>query len=380
MLTLTEEQRMIRDVVRDFARQEIAPVAARLDEEMTFPEENVKKMGELGLLGIPFPEEYGGAGMDTVTYSLVVEELSKVCASHGLTVAAHISLGTFPVYLFGTDDQKRRYLPKLATGEWLASFCLTEPGSGSDVHSMKTTAAKTDGGYVLNGGKAFITNAGYAQVFIVFAATGQPDGGKKLLSTFIVEKGAPGFTIGAKERKMGWRASDTRQLHFDNVFVPEENVLGVVNEGFEQALTILNGGRISIAALALGIAGGALDASVRYAKERRQFGKPIGAFQAIQIKLADMATAVHASRLMVYHASRLKDEDGDYVTAAAMAKLNAAEAAVRVAKDAIQIHGGYGYVKEYPVERFYRDAKGCEIGEGTSEIQRLLIAHRLLKE
>jgi len=380
MLTLTEEQRMIRDVVRDFARQEIAPVAARLDEEMTFPEENVKKMGELGLLGIPFPEEYGGAGMDTVTYSLVVEELSKVCASHGLTVAAHISLGTFPVYLFGTDDQKRRYLPKLATGEWLASFCLTEPGSGSDVHSMKTTAAKTDGGYVLNGGKAFITNAGYAQVFIVFAATGQPDGGKKLLSTFIVEKGAPGFTIGAKERKMGWRASDTRQLHFDNVFVPEENVLGVVNEGFEQALTILNGGRISIAALALGIAGGALDASVRYAKERRQFGKPIGAFQAIQIKLADMATAVHASRLMVYHASRLKDEDGDYVAAASMAKLSAAETAVWVAKDAIQIHGGYGYVKEYPVERFYRDAKGCEIGEGTSEIQRLLIAHRLLKE
>ncbi len=379
MFELSEEQQMIRDTVRDFAAQEIAPIAAQIDENMTFPEENVKKMAELGLLGIPFPEEYGGAGMDTLSYTLAVEELAKVCASHGLTVAAHISLGTYPVFLYGNDAQKKKYLPKLASGESLSAFCLTEPGCGSDVKGIKSYAEKVDGGYKLNGSKAFITNAGYSDTFIVFAVTKRGENGDNRLSTFILEKGMAGINIGEKENKMGWRASDTRQLHFDDVFIPEENLLGQEDAGFKQAMHILNGGRISIGALSLGIAEGALQEAVKYAGERKQFGKAIGELQAIQQKIADMATRVHASRLMVYESSILKDSGKDCLLQASMAKLFASETATWVAKEAIQIHGGYGFVKEYPVERFYRDAKGCEIGEGTSEMQRMLITRYMMK-
>jgi len=379
MLNLTEEQQMIRDTVRDFAEQEIAPIAAEIDETMQFPEETVRAMGELGLLGVPFPEQYGGAGMDTMCYSIVVEELSRVCASHGLTVAAHISLGSYPFELFGTDEQKTKYLTRLASGDTLGAFGLTEPAVGSDVNNMKSFAEKTDGGYVLNGSKAFITNAGYSDIFVIFAITERCESGRNKITTFILERGAPGFSVSEKEKKMGWRGSDTRQLHFDDVFIPDENVLGTPGNGFKQAMEILNGGRVSIAAMSLGIAQAAFDASVQYAKERSQFGRPIANFQSIQTKIADMGTRVHAARLMVYHASRMKDDGKDCRLEAGMAKLFASETATYAAREAIQIHGGYGYVKEYPVERYYRDAKGCEIGEGTSEIQRILIA-RLLTE
>ncbi|MFC1477522.1 acyl-CoA dehydrogenase family protein [candidate division KSB1 bacterium] len=380
MIELTEEQQMIRDTVRDFAAQEIAPIAAEIDENMTFPENTVKQMSELGLLGIPFPEEYGGAGLDTLSYTIVVEELAKVCASHALTVAAHTSLGTYPIALFGNEAQKQKYLPKLASGEWLACFGLTEPAVGSDVGNLKCTAEKVDGGFKLNGSKAFITNAGYAEVIIAFAVSGRNEDGKNLITSFILEKEMAGIAVGEKEKKMGWRASDTRQIHFDDVFVPEEQVLGTVGEGFTQAMIILDGGRISIAAMSLGIARGALEAALGYAKERKQFGKPVSDFQAIQLKIADMATSVNAAELLTYHASLLKDAGKDFRMAAYMAKLYASETATRVANDAIQIHGGYGFVKEYPVERFYRDAKGCEIGEGTSEVQRILISKLLMKQ
>ncbi|MFC1728750.1 acyl-CoA dehydrogenase family protein [candidate division KSB1 bacterium] len=379
MLELTEEQQMIRDTVREFAAQEIAPIAREIDEQMRFPLENVKKMGELGFLAVPFSEEDGGAGMDTLSYSIVIEELSKVCSSHGLTVAAHTSLGTNPVVVYGNDEQKKKYLPALTSGEFLSAFCLTEPEAGSDVQNIKSFAQKVDGGFKLNGSKAFITNAGYAEVFIVFTVTQRNDDGRNKLSTFIVERNSPGLTVGEKERKMGWCASDTRQVHFDDVFIPEENLLGTLNAGFKQAMIIIDAGRISVAALSLGIAEAALEASVKYARERKQFGKPISDFQSTQLKIADMATRVHASKLMVYNASRLKDAGKDFRTEAYMAKLYTSETATWVAKEAVQIHGGYGYVNEYPVERYYRDAKGAEIGEGTSEIQRFLIAHQIMK-
>jgi len=379
MLKLTEEQQMLRDTVRDFAAQEIAPIAAEIDEEARFPEETVKQMAELGLLGVPFPEEYGGAGMDTVSYTIVVEEISKVCASHGITVAAHISLGTYPIYLFGNEEQKKKYLPRLTAGETLAAFGLSETEVGSDVNNIKSYAEKTDGGYILNGSKAFITNSGHADVFIVFALTKKSDNGKNEISAFILEKSTQGFAVGEREKKMGWRASDTQQLHFDDVFIPDENLLGSEGEGFKQAMITLDGGRISVAAMSLGIADAALNEAIKYAKERKQFGKSIGEFQAIQLKIADMATQVHASRLLTYSASKLKDENKDFRMDAYMAKLLASDTATFVAKEAIQIHGGYGYVKDYPVERFYRDAKGCEIGEGTSEIQRMIITRLLMK-
>ncbi len=379
MLTLTEDQKMIQDVIRDFAENEIRPIAGKIDEDMTFPEETIKKLGELGFLGVPFPEEYSGAGMDTVSYSIVVEELSKVCASHGITVAAHISLGTYPIYMFGNEDQKRKYLPKLASGQSLASFCLTEPETGSDVKSLKTYAEKVDGGYNLNGGKAFITNAGFADVYIVFAITKKSEE-KNEISAFILESNTPGISVAPKEKKMGWRASDTRQVNFDDVFIPDENLLGEEGKGFYYAMEILDGGRISVGALSLGIAEGAYEAALSYAKDRQQFGRPIGKFQAISMMLADMATQIHAAKLMIYEASQLKDAGKDFIKEASMAKLYASEIATSIARDSIQVHGGYGYTKEYPVERLFRDAKACEIGEGTSEIQRLLIAKMLFKE
>ncbi|KPK91038.1 acyl-CoA dehydrogenase [bacterium SM23_31] len=366
MLELTEEQKMLQDVIREFSEQKIAPIAAKIDVDETFPEETLKKMGELGFMGVPFPEEYGGAGMDTVSYSIVIEELAKVCASHSITCAAHTSLGTNPIFLFGTEEQKKKYLPGLTSGQILGSLCLTEPEVGSDVKSVKTSAKKSDGGYILNGSKSFITNAGYAGIFIVTAVTEITESGNKL-STFIVERDTPGLTIAAKEKKMGWRASD-------------ENLLGEPGQGFKNAMIILDGGRISIAAMSLGIAEGAYREAFKYSKERQQFGRPISDFQSIRFKLADMATQIEASRLLTYHAAYLKDRGKDFIIPASMAKLHASEVATYVASEAIQIHGGYGFTMEYPVERYFRDAKACEIGEGTSEIQRLLLAKQLLSK
>ncbi len=377
MISFNEDQLMIRDMVRDFCKNEIEPIAGKIDEEMTFPVETIKQMGQLGLMGIPFPEEYGGAGMDTVTYSIVVEELAKVCASHSITLAAHTSLATYPIFLFGTEEQKHKYIPGMASGEKLGSFCLTEPESGSDVKSISTHAEKTDNGYILNGNKAFITNAGYADVFIVFAKTDK-EAGIKGMSAFILDKGMEGITIAPKEKKMGWRASDTRQINFDKVLVPEENLLGNENEGFPYAMQTLTGGRISVGALSLGIAEASYSEALKYAGERHQFGKPIGKHQAISIMLADMATNIEAGKLLLYNASKLKDAGKDYIKEAAMAKLFNSEIASKISLNAIQIHGGYGYTKDYPVERYFRDAKACEIGEGTSEIQRLSLAKYLL--
>lgn len=379
ILDFTEEQTMIRDTVRDFCETEIAPIAGEIDAEMRFPEETVRKMGELGFMGVPFPEEYGGAGMDTVSYIIVIEELAKVCASHCITCAAHTSLASYPIYIYGTEEQKKKYLTRLTTGEFLGAFCLTEPGCGSDVQAISSFAERSEDGFVLNGSKAFITNAGFADVFVVFAATELSDSGNKL-TAFIIEKNTSGLTIAAKENKMGWRASDTRQMHFDNLFIPEENVLGKVNEGFNQAMNTLDGGRISIAAMSLGIAEGAFSSALKYAKKRQQFGKSIDKFQSIRIMLADMATEIEAAKLLTYYAAELKDAGKPFSKTASMAKLYASEAGTRIANDAMQIHGGYGYSMEYPVERFYRDAKGCEIGEGTSEIQRLLLAKQLINE
>lgn len=378
MLSLTEDQKMIQDMVRDFCEKEIAPIAGKIDQEASFPHDTINKMGELGLLGIPIPEEYGGAGMDTLTYSIVIEELGKVCASHCITTAAHTSLCTMPIFIFGNDAQKNKYLPKLTSGETLGSFCLTEPETGSDARSMSSFAEKVDGGYQLNGNKAFITNAGVAGVYVCFAVSKKTDKGTEI-SAFILEKGMKGLNVAAKERKMGWCASDTRQINFDNVFIPDENLLGEEGKGFEICLETLRGGRISIAAMSLGIGEGAYEAALKYSKERHQFNKPISAFQSTQIKIADMGTKIIAGKLMIYHAARLKDSGKNFEKEAAMAKLFNSEAATWIAKEAIQIHGGFGYTKEYPVERFFRDAKACEIGEGTSEIQRILISKLLSK-
>jgi butyryl-CoA dehydrogenase len=374
---LTEEQIMLRDMVRDFALNEVKPIAAEIDENQRFPVENIQKMGELGLMGICFPEEYGGAGMDTVCYAIAVEELSRVCGSTGLTLAAHVSLGTAPIFMFGTEEQKKRYLPKLCSGEWIGAFGLTEPNAGSDAGGTETTAVKDNGSYVLNGTKIFITNASVSKVYVATAVTDKTKGTRGI-SSFIIESGTPGFSVGKKEKKMGVRGSDTAMLHFEDARIPAENLLGNEGEGFKQFLTILDGGRISIGAMALGIAQGCLDEALKYSGERKQFGKTLNRFQAIQFMLADMATEIECSRHLIYHAARLKDADQDYVQASSMAKLYASETAIRCANHAIQIHGGYGYTRDYPVERFLRDAKLCEIGEGTSEIQRLVIARTLL--
>ena len=375
---LTEEQLSIRDMVREFAREEIAPHIMEYDEAKKFPEHLIPKLAELGLLGVIFPEEYGGAGMGYMEYVLIVEELSAVDPSIGLTVAAHNSLGTNHIYTFGNEAQRKKFVTHLAQGRSLAAWALTEPCCGSDAASLKTTAVKKGNQWVLNGQKTFITNPNYADYVVVMART-NPEKGKKGISAFVVEKGTPGYTIGNPMNKLGTRASDTAELFFEDCAIPEENLLGNEGEGYKQALKILSGGRISIAAMSLGIARGAYEHTLKYALEREAFGQPIAHFQAVQFRLADMATEIEAARLLTYQAAWLADAGKDYSLAASMAKLYASELAVRVSDMAVQTFGGYGFIKEYPVEKFYRDSKIGTIGEGTSDIQRLVIARELIK-
>ncbi len=373
---LSQEQRMIRDLAREFAEGEVAPGAAERDKTGRFPIELVRRMGELGLMGIPFPERYGGTGGDTVSYVLAVEEISRVDGSLGLTLAAHCSIGMGPVFQFGTEEQRLRWLPGAARGEYLASFGLTEPEAGSDAAATKTTAVRDGDGWVLNGSKAFITNASYCG-YIVCTAVTRPGMGHRGISAFIVPNPTPGFTIGPAYDKMGLRSSDTRPLFFDNVRLPADALLGQEGEGFRQFMATLDGGRISIGAMAVGVAQAAFEAALAYAKRRVQFGQTISKFQAIQFKLADMATEIELARNMVLKAAWLKDQGRPFTREAAMAKLFASETAVRAANQAIQIHGGAGYMEDLPVSRYWRDAKLTEIGEGTSEIQRLVIARQL---
>ena len=375
---LTEEQRMVRDMVRDFAEAEVAPIAHEIDEEHRFPVENWKKIVELGLPGIPFPEEYGGSNGGTLAYILAVEELSRVCGSTGLTLAAHVSLGTFPIYKWGSEDLRRAYVPKLIAGEYMGAYGLTEPNAGSDSGGTQTTAVRDGDEYVLNGAKCFITNANYAGTFICTAVT-DPGLGPKGISAFVVPRDTPGFSITPGEEKLGMRGSDWAGLVFQDARIPKDHLLGPEGEGFRTFMKTLDGGRISIGALGLGIAQGAYDVALRYAQEREAFGKHLSDLQAVQFKLANMALEIEAARHLVYHAARLKDADLPYVKEAAMAKLYSSEVAMRTTYDAIQIHGGYGYSREYPVERMWRDAKLCTIGEGTSEIQRLIIARQILR-
>ncbi|MET3575764.1 acyl-CoA dehydrogenase [Bhargavaea ullalensis] len=373
----TEEQKMMRKMVRDFAKNEIEPFIPRM-EAGEFPRDIVRKMGELGLMGISVPEKYGGSEMDYVSYIIAVHELSKVSAVPGVILSVHTSVGTNPILLFGTEEQKQKYVPKLASGEYLGAFCLTEPSAGSDAGALKTRAVKKDGGYVLNGSKIFITNGGEADVYIVFAST-DPAAGTHGITAFIVEAGTPGLVIGKDEKKMGLHGSRTVGLTFEDMNVPEENVLGKPGEGFKIALANLDAGRIGIAAQALGIAEAALEAATGYAKERVQFGKPIAANQGIGFKLADMATQVEAARLLVYRAAWLRSQGLPAGKEASMAKLWASQAAVDCATEGIQVFGGYGYTEDYPMERFFRDAKVTQIYEGTSEIQRLVISKHLTK-
>ena len=374
---LTDEQRLLRDTVRDFARQEVAPIAEELDRTKSFPYELVAKMGELGLMGIPFPEEYGGGGADTLAYALAVEELTRIDSSVAITMAAHTSLGTMPIHLWGTDEQKDDWLPQLCSGKKLAAFGLTEPEAGSDAGNTQTRAKLEDGEWVVNGAKQFITNTGtdISGCVTITAVTGRDDG--KEISNIIVPNGAPGYEQGEPYRKMGWNASDTRPLTFDDCRVPEGNLLGRRGEGFKQFLQILDGGRIGIAAMGVGLAQGALDEAISYAKERQAFGQPIGKFQAIQAKIADISAQLEAARLLVYRAAILKDRGEPFTLTAAQAKLITGRLAVRATEEAVQIHGGYGYIEEYPVCRFYRDAKILTIGEGTDEVQQMVIARQL---
>lgn len=376
---LTKEQQMVREMVRDFAKNEIAPKAHEVDQSAVFPIDTFKKIGELGLLGIPFPEEYGGAGGDTISYAAAVEEIGKACGSTGLSYAAAVSLGASPLYYFGTEQQKQEHLIPLASGKALGSFGLTEPNAGSDAGGTQTKAEKKGDDYVINGEKCWITNANYARTVIVTAVTGKNSAGKPIISALIVPTDTPGFTITNPYDKMGVRGSDTAELVLEDVRVPADNLLGDPEKGFKQFLYTLDGGRISIAALAVGIAQGALEASLSYAKERKQFGSPLSSFQAIQFKLADMAMEIDLARQMVLKAAWLKDQNLPFTKEAAFAKLYASEMAVRTCLQAIQIHGGSGYMKECGVERMLRDAKLMEIGEGTSEIQRMVIARQLLK-
>jgi alkylation response protein AidB-like acyl-CoA dehydrogenase len=369
---------MIRETVRKFAVEEIEPIAAEIDETRRFPMETWRKMAELGLCGIPISEEYGGAGLDTLSYIIAVEEISRVCASTGLTLAAHVSLGTYPIYAWGSESLKRKYVPALASGQELGGYGLTEPGAGSDSGGTKTTAVRKGDRYVLNGRKCFITNATYAKSLICTAVT-DPSKGAKGISAFVVERAFKGFSIEKGEVKLGMRGSDWASLVFEDCEVPAENVVGPEGEGFKTFMKTLDGGRISIGALALGIAQGAMDKAVAFANERVTFGKKLHEHQAVAFKLADMAVQVEAARHLVYHAARLKDAGRPFGRESAIAKLYASEAAMKVAYDAIQIYGGNGYSREYPVERYLRDAKLCTIGEGTSEIQRLVISRALLK-
>ena len=375
---LSEKQEKFRNKIREFAEAEIEPVSAQIDESAEFPHENVKKLGEMGILGMVVPQKYGGTGDDMISYTIAVEEFSRVCGSTGITVAAHNSLAVYPLYLFGNEEQKKRFIPPLARGEKLGAFGLTEPGAGSDAGATKASAVLKGEDYVINGSKCFITNARVAETMVITART-DPAKGSKGISNFILEKSMPGVKVGKKENKMGLRGSDTGELHFEDVKVPKENLLGKEGEGFKQFLITLDGGRISIGAMALGIAQGAYEKSLKYAKEREQFGKPITKFQAIQWKLSDMATQIEAARHLIYSAAWLKDQGKPYIKESAMAKLFASEVATWVTYQAIRIFGGYGYLRKYPVERYLRDVKLCEIGEGTSEIQRLVIAREILK-
>ena len=375
---LSDEQRLFRDTVRDFARGEVAPVAEELDRTKAFPYELVKKMGELGFMGIPFPEQYGGGGADTLTYALAVEELTRIDSSVAITMAAHTSLGTMPIHLWGTDEQKDDWLPQLTSGSKLAAFGLTEPEAGSDAGNTKTTAKLDGGEWVVNGAKQFITNSGtdISGCVTITAITGAGNG-RPEISNIIVPNGTPGYEPGEPYRKMGWNASDTRPLTFVDCRVPESNLLGRQGDGFKQFMQILDGGRIGVAAMGVGLAQGALDEAIAYAKERRAFGKPISTYQAIQAKIADLSAQIEAARLLVYRAALEKDAGVSFTLTAAQAKLITGRLAVRATEEAVQIHGGYGYIEEYPVCRFYRDAKILTIGEGTDEVQQMVIARQL---
>lgn len=398
-LYFTEQHLATREMVREFARDEVAPTAAKHDADASFPWENIRKMGELGLLGVPWPEELGGAGLDLLSFMIVIHELAKVDASHGLTVSAHTTLGTSPIVRFGTEEQKRRFVPLLASGRVMGGFGLTEPEAGSDAAGTRTTAVRRGNCYLLNGVKRFITHGGVGEIFVVTAVT-DPSKGTKGISSFIVTKetndpeGAkragvghepslpvmPGFRAGKKEDKLGWRASDTCELILEDVEVPIENLLGAEGQGFVNFMKTLDNGRIGIAALSLGIAEGAFEQALRYTSTRRQFGKAVVEFQGVQFQLSDMATEIEAGKHLMYHAAWLAQHGRSFTKEAAMAKLYCSELSMRATIAAVQLHGGYGYTKDYPVERYMRDAKICEIGEGTSEIQRIVIARQLLKD
>jgi short-chain 2-methylacyl-CoA dehydrogenase len=375
---LSDEQRLLRDTVRDFARAEVAPVAEELDRTKSFPYEIVAKLGGLGLMGIPFPPEYGGGGADTLSYVLAVEELARVDSSVCITMAAHTSLGTMPIYLWGTDEQKAEWLPRLCSGERLASFGLTEPEAGSDAGNVRTTATLADGEWTINGAKQFITNSGteISGCVSITAVTGEANG-RKEISNLIVPTGTPGYEAGESYRKMGWNASDTRPLSFEDCRVPEASLLGRRGDGFKNFLHILDGGRIGVAAMGVGLAQGALDEAISYAKERQAFGQPISKFQSIQAKIADLSAQIEAARLLTWRAALEKDAGKSFTLTAAQAKLITGRLAVRATEEAVQIHGGYGYIEEYPVCRFYRDAKILTIGEGTDEVQQMVIARQL---
>jgi short-chain 2-methylacyl-CoA dehydrogenase len=371
---LSPEHELVRKTVREFAEQRVAPVAEELDREHRFPYELVTELAELGLMGMPIPEEYGGGGTDTLAYAIAIEELTRIDSSVAITVAAHTSLGTMPIFLFGSEEQKREWLPELASGRKLGAFGLTEPGAGSDAGATRTRAELRDGEWVVNGTKIFITNAGtdISGLVTITALTGDGE-----VSNLIIPNGTPGYEVSPQMKKLGWRASDTRELSFKDVRVPEENLLGPRGEGFKQFLEILDGGRISVAAMGVGLAQGAYDLAYRYAKEREQFGKPISSFQAVQFQLADMAVEIEAGRNLVYKAAWLKDEGRPFAKEAAMAKLYTGELSHRVANAALQIHGGYGFMDESAISRLYRDQKILEIGEGTNEVQRMVIARHL---
>lgn len=377
--SLNEEQKMLRAMVRDFAEKELEPIAAQIDEEASFPAEHIKKMLELGLAGVNFPEEYGGSGGGKSGEVIVSEELCRVCASIGTILLASAGLAGDPLYRFGTEEQRQRFVVPVARGEKLACFALTEPGAGSDVAALETTATRQSGGYTLDGTKVFITNGAEAEIALVFA-TVDKSLRHRGIAGFIVEKGTPGFSVGKLEHKLGIRASSTAELVFENCFVPEANRLGDEGEGFKIALNAIDASRVSVAAQGVGIAQGAFDKALAYAKERQQFGQPIANFQAIQWFLADMATQIDAARLLTHRAAYLQDEDLPFIKEAAMAKVFAAEAAMFVTTKAIQIHGGYGYIKDYPLERYFRDARILEIYEGTSEMQRMTIARQFIRE
>ena len=375
---LTEEQKLLQQTIREFAAAEIAPGAAERDETMRFPHELIPKMAALKLLGIAIPEEYGGAGLGAMEAAIILEEIARVDGATALIVASHNALCTMHLYRFGNEAQRRRYVVPLAQGEKLGAWALTEPASGSDAAAMETTASLEGDHWVLDGGKLFITQGSTAGVYVIMASTDRSKGAHGI-SAFVVERGAPGLTVGKVEKKLGVRASDTAALHFDHLKAPKENIIGTLHHGFQDVLQILDGGRVGIGAMAVGLARAALEDSIKYAKERRQFGQPLGDFQAIQWKLSDMAAEIDAARLLVYRAALLKDAGEEFKQAASEAKLFASEVAMRTTTQAIQIHGGSGYLKDYPVERYFRDAKLCEIGEGTSEMQRRVIAKTLLE-